>query len=159
MALSNIKNTQGYIKEFQSKDLNPKSCNYLFVFYCAMWKKSTKIWICVGHFKHMIFKCTKVIHILHPKFKMLQLCFAWQPVVLRTRLRTMYCQIPLINEDGENNLKGYLIIETPISSQWPWKMLIKDVTYLENISLYRLQLYISLLICFCTSSPLRKSAL
>lgn len=60
MALTNIKNMWGYVKEFQIKDLNSKCYGVLVILDCAVWKKPGKIRMFVGHFTHMTFKHNKV---------------------------------------------------------------------------------------------------
>lgn len=56
------------------------------------------------------------------------------------------------------NLKETLIIEAPAPSLVAKENVIKDVNYLEGLSLCRLLLYMNLFICFCPSPLTRMSA-
>ena len=67
---------QGYIREFLIKYLSPKSCELICILDCGVWKKSGKIRMCVGHFTHTFLNTLKQIHVLYPKFEVLEICLA-----------------------------------------------------------------------------------
>jgi len=49
MALPDVKNRQGCIKEFPVKDSSSKSHDLIFILDCRVWNKSGKIWMCMNH--------------------------------------------------------------------------------------------------------------
>ena len=59
MALSDVKNRQGCVKEFPMKDSSSKSHDLIFILDCRVWKKSGKIWMCMSHVTLNFFKHTK----------------------------------------------------------------------------------------------------